>query len=172
MPASITTTFKKEKKMAKSIRSLSTAAREAQKVLLNNVKPEKLRKNGTPTEPLKGKPARVEAARRTARDITNLLRKCITLRVAKKLVGSDVKREIKVVYEESLFAGMTPRQVKHLKKRPNEIEVLRKVKAEALLAAKVAKEKRIDEARDYRARVKAAAKVRALRENCRTLNEG
>ncbi len=149
--------------MAKHIKSLSEAARTAKKVLANTTVSTKVRKNGTPVEPLRGKPARVEATRRKERDVTNILRKCVTLRAAKKLAGPEVTRERKAVYAEYLFAGMTPRQVKHFKKRPKAIEALRQEKADKLLALRLAEEKLVDEKRDHKARVRAAAQVRALR---------
>jgi hypothetical protein len=155
--------LKKGNKMAKHIKSLSDAARTAKKVLANTTASQRVRKNGKPVEPLKGKPAKVEAIRRKERDVTNILRKCVTLRAAKKLAGPEVTREHKAVYAEYLFAGMTPRQVKHLKKRPTAIEALRKEKAAKLLALQLAAEKLVDEKRDHKARVQAAAKVRALR---------
>ena len=74
--------------MAKHIKSLSNAARTAKQVLANSPASKRVRKNGTPIEPLKGKPARVETARRKERDTANVLRKIVTLRAAKKAAGT------------------------------------------------------------------------------------
>jgi hypothetical protein len=152
--------------MAKHIKSLSNEARTAKQVLANSPVSKRVRKNGKPVEPLKGKPARVESTRRKDRDLANVLHKIVTLRDTKKAAGPKVERERKAVHSESLFAGMTPRQVKRLKKRPEAIKTLRKELEAKRADARRAEQNLVDENRAKRARIKArtvAAKLAKLK---------
>lgn len=141
--------------MAKNIKSLSRTTRQAKKAAAGSVA-----KAPNPKSP-KGKPAREQAAKRAERRAGAGKRP--ELLAIKKTAGANVKRERKAVYPEFLFTTMTPRQVKHLEKRPAQIEILRKAKAAKLLADQNAEKARVDARRDAKARTKAALARKAVK---------
>ena len=135
--------------MAKNIKALSRAERQTKKAAANNVvKPVNLKSP-------KGKPARELAAKRAERRALDGKRP--DLLALKRLIGVLVTRERKAVYPAHLFLSMTPRQVKHLEKRPTKIEELRKALAAVVVAKQNAEKAAIDTKRAHKARVKAAA---------------
>jgi hypothetical protein len=101
--------------MAKYIRSLDS----------NNkcevASPKESKKNSP-----KGKRRREGEARRAKRDAANQQTKRPALRTAKKAAGPNVNREKKQILPASIFAGMTPRQIKQAKRRPERLAELQK----------------------------------------------
>lgn len=141
--------------MAKHIKALSRTTRQAKKAAATQVV-----KPVNPKSP-KGKPAREQAKKRASRKA--IAGKRPELLAAKQVTGPVVKRERKAVYAEYLFAAMTPRQVKHLEKRPKQIEELRQAIAAKVLAKQTAEKTRVDELRAAKARAKARAAKNKVR---------
>jgi hypothetical protein len=121
--------------MAKRIRSLEPSRRSAAKAAPNNASKEP--KKNSP----KGLKAKLEANRRAVRDVNTAPTKRRVLRAAKEAAGPVVVREKKTVQSDnSLFAGMTPRQIKRAKRSPERLDALRKDRSEQELAKVSAKE--------------------------------
>jgi hypothetical protein len=72
----------------------------------------------------KGKRRREEQKRRAERDTNTNQTKRPTQRAAKKAAGPNVQREKKQVLPASIFDGMTPRQIKQAKRRPEKLAEL------------------------------------------------